>query len=1167
MHHPKAATLMDLLTSRVEQHADFPIYTFLEDAPGKQSLMTYAGLDARARRIGARLAARHAGQRVMLLYPPGTEYIAGFFGCIHGGALAVPAYPPEPTRLERTLPRLRAIIRDAQATVVLTTSAILALAEHIFLLAPELRELEWVATDALPEGLEDGWRRPALTGDSLAFLQYTSGSTGNPKGVMVSHANLIENLRALTIGVDVRQQDQWVMWLPPYHDMGLIAGILGPLYADCPVTLMSPLSFLRRPFRWLEALSRLGGQVSGGPNFAFDLCVRKTTPEERATLDLSRWRVAMNGAEPIRPETLENFAETFAPQGFRRETFMPGYGLAEATLVVSSGVPRIPPVLYPVVAAKMEQHQAVATSADAPGARVLVGSGKVVSGHEVAVVDPETRVRRAPGEVGELWVSGPSVAAGYWGKPELSEETFRARTADGVGTFLRTGDLGFLQDDVLFITGRRKDLIIVRGRNHYPQDLELTTERSHPAIRPGCNAAFSEEEADGERLVMVVEVTPEGVDTEEVAAAVRAAVEQEHELRLDTVVLVPHGAVPKTSSGKLMRRACRQMLSEGRMEVVGRSVLQRTAPVEAVAEDAAAEAMPDVATLRALPAPELHQRLLALVRRELARALRAPLSAVEPSVRLSHLGLDSLATVELGNAFEQHLGVTLPLARVLAGPSPEELAGMLAEALAAAAPAPLPEAATVSHGDFPLTPGQWGLWFQHQLSPRTTEYNITHAMRVRSALDVPALHRAFQALVDRHASLRTLFVRVEGQPVQRILPHAQVHFVHEDASAWEESRLGQYLGDEAARPFDLAAGPLMRVHVLSRPAGEHVLLLGVHHIVVDLGSMAVLLQELGELYEGDVRGQAVVLAPVRLDMPGVERQQREALARDGEALWAHWRERLAGEPTPLELPRFRARPPVQTYSGAVHAFRLPAPVTEQLLTLARERGVTLYTLLLAAFQTLLHRYTGQEDVWVGSPVNGRTRPQFASVVGYLVNQVVLRGDLSGEPSFLELLERTRGVVVDALAHQELPFTTLLERLRVRRDPSRPPLAQVELVLQRSSLAGQEAVSGFALDESGLRMRMGGLEVESLAIARHVAPFDLTLTFAEVEGTLAGTLRYNVDLFDADTLARMGGHLVRLLEGIAADASQPLSRLPLLSAQEHADLTRPPRVPVVERRGA
>ncbi|HYO57388.1 non-ribosomal peptide synthetase, partial [Archangium sp.] len=1164
VHHPKAPTLMDLLTFRAEQRADFRIYTFLEDSPGKESILTYAGLDARARRIATRLAPRATGQRVMLLYPPGTEYIAGFFGCIHAGAVAVPAYPPEPTRLERTLPRLRAIIRDAQATVVLTNSAILSLAESIFELAPELRELQWVATDALPEGLEAGWRRPELTGDSLAFLQYTSGSTGLPKGVMVSHSNLMENLRALTHTLGLQPEERWVMWLPPYHDMGLIAGILNPLYADNPATLMAPLSFLRRPFRWLEALSRLGGQVTGAPNFAFDLCVRKTTPEERATLDLSRWRVAFNGAEPIRPETLERFTETFAPQGFRRGTFLPGYGLAEATLVVSGSIPCAPLVLYPVRAEGLEQNRAVATSVDEPGARVLVGCGKGVPGHEVIVVDPETRERRAPGEVGEFWVSGPSVAGGYWGKPELSEETFRARTADGAGNFLRTGDLGFLRDGVLFITGRRKDLIIIRGRNHYPQDLELTAERSHPAVRPGCNAAFSEEEADSERVVMVVEVAPqEGLETEEVAAAVRAAVEREHELRVDTVVLVGHGSVPKTSSGKLMRRACRQMLREGRLEVLGRSVLQ----LASREEEAGAEAMPDAATLRALPAPERHQALLALVRRELARALRAPVSAVEPSRRVSHLGLDSLAAVELGNAFEQHLGVALPLSSVLAGPTPEELAGLMAEALAAE-PAPGPEAATPApaHGDFPLTPGQWGLWFQHQLSPHTTEYNVTHAVRVRSELDVPALHRAFQALVDRHASLRTLFVRVEGQPLQRVLPHARVHFVQEDASSWEESRLSQRLGEEAARPFELASGPLMRVHLLSRAPNEHVLVLGFHHIIVDLVSLAVLLQELGELYEGTRRGEAPALPPVRLDMPGVERQQREVLAREGERLWEHWRQRLAGEPTPLELPSFRPRPPVQTYTGAAHAFRLPAPLTQRLLTLARERGVTLYTLLLASFQTLLHRYTGQEDVWVGSPASGRTRPQLGGVVGYLVNQVVLRGDLSGEPSFLALLERTRGVVVDALSHQELPFTTLVDRLRVRRDPSRPPLAQVELVLQRSLLPGQEALSAFALDESGVRMRLGSLAVESLALERHVAPFDLTLTFAEVDGTLAGSLRYNVDLFDAGTMARMAGHLVRLLEGIAADASQPISRLPLLSAEERAELTRPPRVRHATRPG-
>ncbi|HZI02838.1 MAG TPA: AMP-binding protein, partial [Archangium sp.] len=647
-NNPVAPTLMDLLTMRAEQQADFRVYTFLEDAEGEETYLTHAELDAKARRIAASLAPQAVGERVMLLYPPGTEYIAGFFGCLYAGAVAVPAYPPDPMRLERTLPRLRSIIEDAQATVVLTNSFILSMAEFVFEQAPELRKLKWVATDELPAGLETQWKRPDVTPGSLAFLQYTSGSTGSPKGVLLSNSNLLENLRVITHSFDTRLDDQGIIWLPPYHDMGLIGGILQPLYANFPVALMSPLSFLRRPYRWMQAVTRFGGSVSGGPNFAYDLCVRKTTPEERSTLDLSRWRLAFNGAEPIRPETLERFVEAFGPYGFRRESFYPCYGLAEATLFVTGGVLNQPPVLSVMQAEGLEQNRAVAASPDEEGARVLVGSGRIGPDHELIVVDPVTRERRAPGQVGELWVAGRSVAGGYWGKRELTEATFQARPADGIGgPYLRTGDLGFLQaDGELFVTGRQKDLIIIRGRNHYPQDLELSAERSHPAVRPGCNVAFSEEGEDGERLVVVVEVSPrEGLDTDAVVAAVRGAVEQEHELRVDTVVLARPGSVPKTSSGKLQRRACRQMLREGSLEVVAQSSLSTAAPTP---EETAPEAIPDVATLRTLPPAERRQALVTLVRQELARALRLPLSAVEPSCPVSNLGLDSLAAVELG---------------------------------------------------------------------------------------------------------------------------------------------------------------------------------------------------------------------------------------------------------------------------------------------------------------------------------------------------------------------------------------------------------------------------------------------------------------------------------------------------------------------------------------
>ncbi|MGZ3458391.1 MAG: fatty acyl-AMP ligase, partial [Archangium sp.] len=561
----KSDNLVDLLRLRVEEQGDQPLYHFLEtgDLDGGSEVWTYARLDARARAIGASLREAGAwGERALLLFPPGPEYVAAFLGCLYGGVVAVPAYPPDPMRFERTLPRLRAIARDCQARFVLTSSLILEMSEAFHSQATELAALRWLATDALPAQAADSWSRPEVGSDTLAFLQYTSGSTGTPKGVMLSHGNLLHNSKLISHAFGVRPDSVGVIWLPPYHDMGLIGGILQPLYGGFPTVLLSPLAFLQRPYRWLAALSHFGGTISGGPNFAFELCVRKVSPEERQGLDLSRWELAFCGAEPIRPETLDRFTEAFGPCGFRQESFYPCYGLAEATLIVSGGDRAAPPVLH--------------TPGEA-GARPTVGCGRALADQRLLIVHPETRERCAPGTVGEIWVSGPSVAHGYWQRPEATESTFRAWTANGDGPFLRTGDLGFLQGDgELHVTGRHKDLIILRGRNHYPQDLELTVEGCHPALRPGCGAAFNVEAGGEERLVVVQEIDVrkagnlrqqlEAADT--AMGAIRQRLAEAHEVQPYAVVLIESGSIPKTSSGKIQRYACREAFQAGALREV-----------------------------------------------------------------------------------------------------------------------------------------------------------------------------------------------------------------------------------------------------------------------------------------------------------------------------------------------------------------------------------------------------------------------------------------------------------------------------------------------------------------------------------------------------------------------------------------------------------------------
>ena len=661
------ATLVDLLRHRADAHPGELFFRFLQtgDAAGPSIEVSYDGLDLEARRIGAYLQSVGAsGERVLLVHPPGEQFVAAFFGCLLAGAVAVPAYPPDPTRLARTLPRLRAIAEDACARFVLAPEAICTMASALGAAEPVLAALQWIASDVVPAGTEDQWDRPSVGPESLAFLQYTSGSTGSPKGVCVTHRNLLHNSELIRRGFDHPPGMKGVIWLPAYHDMGLIGGIIQPLYVRGSVTLISPLDFLRRPIRWLDAIHRFGAQTSGGPDFAYRLCVRKATDRDVERLDLSSWKVAFTGAEPVRADTLAAFVERFAPCGFDSRAIYPTYGLAESTLLVSGRLggagPRMALDLEPEALAQGR----VATD-DGPRARTLVGCGPVLDGMEVAIVDPRTRRRRAADEIGEIWLQGESVADGYWRRPDETREVFEARMTDGGGgTYLRTGDLGFLHDGELFIAGRHKDLLILRGRNVHPHDLERAVEAAHPRIRPGCSAAFSVDVDGEERAVVVAEIDERGgtLDTGAIVEVTREAVGRDHEVELHAVSLVRRGTIPKTSSGKIQRHACREGWLSGALD----EWLAFVAP-----------AAPSVAPRPADGMPRDVPGTIAALQRLLGAALGLEPEAVDPDRPFHSFGLDSLELVELTADIEDAFEHPMETLALFGHPSVEALARYL----------------------------------------------------------------------------------------------------------------------------------------------------------------------------------------------------------------------------------------------------------------------------------------------------------------------------------------------------------------------------------------------------------------------------------------------------------------------------------------------------------
>lgn len=696
-------TVADLLRRRAAQRPNQPAFVFIPDsgaATGEGEVAwTYAELDRRAAAVANAVSQRTApGDRAVLVFTPGLDFLAGFFGCLYAGVLPVPATYPKP---RRPSPRLDAIVADCQPQVALTTTSTLGVLE-LDDQSPAVRSLEWIAVDRAAEEsspLAPVERRP----DDPAFLQYTSGSTSQPRGVVVTHANLLHNLELIRTGFNMPPADAnaapltGVFWLPAYHDMGLIGGILSPMYVGGAAYLMAPATFLQRPLSWLEAMSRTGASISGAPNFAYELCVRKTTPKQRAALNLSKWHLAFCGAEPIDGPTLKQFAEAFTYAGFSESAFYPCYGLAESTLMVTGGKANGRLNILHANRSSLRDNRLVET---APGAaegvagddrsQPLVSCGRPLGDQQVHIVNPQTFELCPAGAIGEIWVRGRSVAAGYWNHPEEVWQTFGGRLADGSGPYLRTGDLGAFYNGELYVTGRAKDLIIIRGRNLYPQDIERTAQLAHEAVETG--VAFSIQKDGREELVVVHQVAREHRrgDLSPVIRAIRSAVVEEHDIDPHAIVLLRPGALPITSSGKVQRHECRAKFERGELDELARW----TQPVDlqngqtlnghrvmgsaASGDGGRPEFLNNLGAYDVESLTPLVQAWMLAWLDDHVDAADGELTATAP---FTALGMDSLTALELNVEFEQVLGVSLPPAAAWSYPTPAALSRYLAETL------------------------------------------------------------------------------------------------------------------------------------------------------------------------------------------------------------------------------------------------------------------------------------------------------------------------------------------------------------------------------------------------------------------------------------------------------------------------------------------------------
>ncbi|MGK7931606.1 MAG: AMP-binding protein [Microcystaceae cyanobacterium] len=669
-------TLVDLLQIRGSQFSDKKAYIFLEDGENESDTLTYGELDQKARKIAAYLQSRYSsGERALLLYPPGLDFIVTFFACLYAGIIAIPLFPP--TKNQK-LARLQAVVTNADAKLSLTTQSVLSNVEKHFEQTPDLAALDWIATDKPIEASQDDWIKPDINRNSLCFLQYTSGSTGTPKGVMVSHGNLLVNSDYIKTAFQLSEKSVSVTWLPSFHDMGLIDGVIQPVYTGFTGILMPPITFLQKPIRWLQAISKYRATHSGGPNFSYDLCTQKINSNEVASLDLSCWLSAYNGAEPVRKGTLNRFSSAFRVLGFKPYFFYPCYGMAEATLMISGGNLDQVPTSIKIQVQGLWKNKVVEISnnSDVQKAVEFVSCGHQWLDHTIHIVNPKTLQECSENQVGEIWVSGSSVAQGYWNQPELSKNTFKAKLNGSESPYLRTGDLGFLKNGELFITGRLKDVIIIRGRNFYPQDIELSVENAHPALRSNATAAFSAEIEGKERLIVVQEVERTYVrklNVDETVEAIRHQISKNHELQVHAIILLKPGRIFKTSSGKIQRQACKT----GYLKQTLDSIAIWEAPIVTPAHQTPSMSLKQSLQTRTTDA--IQNWLI----NWLAQRLGVSVSSVNPHKAFADYGMDSVIAVELAQAIEDELGKEMQIDATLTWnfPTISALSHYLAEQL------------------------------------------------------------------------------------------------------------------------------------------------------------------------------------------------------------------------------------------------------------------------------------------------------------------------------------------------------------------------------------------------------------------------------------------------------------------------------------------------------
>ncbi|MDC5825306.1 amino acid adenylation domain-containing protein [Vibrio europaeus] len=1127
----QSKTLLQHLELNAAQKPQETAFIFLEGKALTEATISHRELVNDAKRLAATLVAEvPRGERVMLLFPPGLEYIRALMACFYAGVVAVPLFPP---RVREKNSRLANVLADCDPRLVLSCLSVKPALDRLLSKQRAACILDVMYTDTLPlndlgeaeveQALAD---RSCPSADDVAFLQYTSGSTGDPKGVMVTHGNVIANLRALESTTGCHEDDIFVNWLPLFHDLGLVNTIFLPIYLGTQSVLMAPGTFVQSPACWFEAISRYRGTICGAPNFAYELCVQRIS--EALEADLSSWRLAFNAAEPIKLETLEQFAQKFAGLGFDRRAIYPSYGMAEATVFLCGGVPQRFPGTHSLPSTRSK----------------LVSCGAIAEHHQLIIVDPDSKQVLGEEQEGEIWVRGPSIARGYWGREAATADVFHAVPLNGEHHYLRTGDLGVLSQGQLYVTGRIKELIIVNGQNYYPNDLEHTAQRAHDDLVLGKGAALSVNDKGVEKLVLVQElkrIAMRRANEQAIFDTVSQAIGDEHQLALHALILIKQGSLPLTSSGKIQRVSV--------SEQYGRNGFAEVTIFGCQADEVAPIALETMSATE----HQLCQMIETVCKRRV----------VSLEQNFYQMGLDSLQQSTLLSQINLEHNLQLSLVEVAENNTVAALAQIIDKAGTSARLGALPVVRKCPTRDAGLSPMQTQLYRLWKAGVGHHAYTESKVFALPSQIEKDALHEALMALVDKHALL-TARVDDRETPLLVCDQDANALISYRDFDSQEQAE--QAIAKERVHEFDLISGPLCRITLITTPE-QLFLQFTLHHMITDGWSMAILIEDLNTLYrtrslvaDDALLGESELGGDLGSDFDYQDYVSWLQGASQGNGMAEqirYWQTRLADLPLVHQLPLDHARPATQSYDGVNYFGELSPLLSSKIDAFCRDQGVTPSAFMQAGFALLLSYLSGETDIVMGTISAGRRQAQWQRIVGLFTNTLVSRITVDPTQTFLQLLRDHQANSVRDFDHQELPFEAVLKALKPARSPAYHPLFQVWFVMQNVEQASLDLDGPAPLIES-----------QSLATA---AKYELALYITPKAGKhkqYTCQWQANTALFSGETLAYFALQYVSLLEACLDAPQQQCSDYPILQVKHRISnrLGSQPLTPAHERQG-